>query len=145
MTIYLEYLAVCIGLIALFDVGLIAVSVAIIKYFMYKKMYSNFVRDVSISLRGKTYAVKGFIDTGNRLTDPKSGKPIMVISRDLYCEMLVPNGEYVNVATANGGGKMLTFAPSAFTVNGRAQDVILGVSTKNFRDYTKYDILLQCS
>jgi hypothetical protein len=140
-----EYIAICVGLIALFDVGLIAVSVAVIKYFMYKKMYSNFIRDVRFSFRGKTYTVKGFIDTGNRLTDNRSGRPVMVISRDLYCEMLVPDGEYINVATASGGGKMLTITPTDFYVAGKPQDVLLGVSTKNFRDYTKYDILLQCS
>lgn len=36
--------------------------------------------DVEIAMEGKTVTMKGMVDTGNFLTDPLTGKPVMIIS-----------------------------------------------------------------
>ena len=144
VTIYVEYVAICVGLIALFDVVLISVSVFFIKLCMYRKMYSNFVRDVQIEFKGKTYECKGFIDTGNRLCDPNTETPVVMISRALYLKMCpVLDGHYVNFSTIGSGGRLWVFRPQSFLINNRRQNVLLAVSNRRFRDYVKYDVLLQ--
>lgn len=57
----------------------------------------NYKRTVNIKIGNKTKTIRGYIDTGNQLTDPVTGKPVMVvnidclkdlISRDLYERIL---------------------------------------------------------
>lgn len=41
---------------------------------------SNYMRSVRINLGSKSICLKAFIDTGNELTDPMTGKPVIVVN-----------------------------------------------------------------
>ncbi len=42
----------------------------------------NYKRTVNISIGNKSISFRGYIDTGNELTDPVTGKPVMVVNID---------------------------------------------------------------
>lgn len=106
----------------------------------------NFIRDVTITHRDREYKIRAFLDTGNRLIDPKSLAPVVVISRDLYMKMFpILSGYYIDFATVGKRGKMLVFKPASFSIDNQSFDVRLGVSSKNFRTPIKYDALLNAN
>lgn len=58
---------------------------------------SNYMRTVIINMGNLSVTLKAFIDTGNELTDPMTGKPVIVVSieslknilsEELYCNIL---------------------------------------------------------
>ncbi|HAQ39815.1 MAG TPA: hypothetical protein DCM73_02575 [Clostridiales bacterium] len=56
---------------------------------------NGYMRTVTISIGGKSKPLRAFIDTGNELTDPMTGKPVMVVNiesiRDMLGEVLYGN------------------------------------------------------
>lgn len=48
----------------------------------------NYKRTVSININGKKKTLSGYIDTGNELSDPVTGKPVMVVNIDCIKDML---------------------------------------------------------
>ncbi len=65
---------------------------------------------VTLLYRGRQVAAEGFLDTGNRLKDPVSGRPVHVADRRLL-EDLCPKPEGVAMIpyrTIDGGGSVLT-------------------------------------
>jgi stage II sporulation protein GA (sporulation sigma-E factor processing peptidase) len=48
----------------------------------------NYKRKVNVSICGKSKTFRGYIDTGNELTDPITGKPVMVVNIDCIKEIL---------------------------------------------------------
>ena len=115
-----------------------------IKFLNLKTKATNHIRDVVITYKGKTIKTRGFLDTGNRLTDPTDSSPIVVISLNLYLKMFpIIKGHYIDVATVTSTAKMLVFSPTNFTIDKTPyENVKLGVSMRNFRDSVKYDVLL---
>lgn len=56
---------------------------------------NSYMRTVSISISGGSKTLRAFVDTGNELTDPMTGKPVMVVNiesiRDILGEELYKN------------------------------------------------------
>jgi stage II sporulation protein GA (sporulation sigma-E factor processing peptidase) len=48
----------------------------------------NYKRMVNVSIGDKSKKFKGYIDTGNELTDPMTGKPVMVVNIDCMRDIL---------------------------------------------------------
>lgn len=48
----------------------------------------NYKRTVGINIGGKSKTFRGYIDTGNELTDPVTGKPVMVVNIDCIKDIL---------------------------------------------------------
>jgi stage II sporulation protein GA (sporulation sigma-E factor processing peptidase) len=48
----------------------------------------NYKRTVNISIGNKFKTFRGFIDTGNELTDPVTGKPVMVVNIDCIKDII---------------------------------------------------------
>lgn len=55
---------------------------------------SNFMRTVVINFGEKTKSIRAFIDTGNELSDPMSGKPVIVVNIESIKGLL--NEEFYN-------------------------------------------------
>lgn len=56
--------------------------------------------DVEIGMEGRSVVMKGMVDTGNFLTDPLTGKPVMIISAEAAGQLL-PN-EFIEEAVKTG-------------------------------------------
>ena len=145
--------AVAVGLLmsvkVLVTVVFIFVLTKLIKFITAREAAVKFVRDVVITHGQKTFRVKGFVDTGNRLVDPDGEVPVVVISRDLYLKMFpVHNFHFVSFATVAGRAqsKMMVFTPEKFEVIGKGEEnVRIGVSMRRFGGAIKYDALLSAN
>ena len=138
----------------------------LIKYLTKKHTVSNMLRDIVITYNDEDYKVKSYIDTGNRLVDPVSGAPVVIITMSLFLKIFpdisadrivmnrlekenITDGRYIGFATVGKSSKMFVFSPSKIEVLGDTktvhENVRLGVSMKGFRDVVKYDALLNSS
>ena len=53
-----------------------------------KRMENRVITSVGITLCGKTWALKGFIDSGNCLKEPLTGRPVCIVRQTLMDELL---------------------------------------------------------
>ena len=137
----------------------------LVKYLNVRHSMSNHLQDVVIHHKGERFKILSYMDTGNRLTDPASGSPVVIISLSLFFKMFpevdagqlvlgkldknsgIENGRYIPFTTVGQEGKMFTFSPQKLEIEkGKTyEDVRLGVSMKGFRDVVKYDALLNAN
>jgi hypothetical protein len=122
----------------------------LIRFLNVRDAAGNFLRDLIITVKGKRFRVKGYLDTGNRLVDPESNTPVVIISMSLYLKMFpISVGHYVDFSTVDRTAKMFVFRPSEFQVRSKRaftpHNVSLGVSMTAFRDVNKYDALLHAN
>ncbi|MCL2755899.1 MAG: sigma-E processing peptidase SpoIIGA [Firmicutes bacterium] len=156
--------SVSIGLVIGVVVAFALLMRLFIKFLNVRHSISNHLRDVVIHHRGEQFKILSYMDTGNRLTDPESGAPVVVISLSLFLKMFpdispdrillnklekegIEEGKYINFSTVAGKSKMFTFKPSKLEIiKGKTCDKVrLGVSMKGFKDVVKYDALLNAS
>ena len=123
--------------------GVVKVAKAIYK----KKTFYPFVRDCVIYIGKKSFHFTGFLDSGNRLFDKKSGKPIVIISKNAFYktglyEYLTSSYGYVNFSTVGGGGKMRLYELEKMQISNEyyCREVILAVSEINYTE--DYDVIL---
>lgn len=144
--------------------GVVAVFALImrllIKYLNVRHSISNHLRDVVIYHRGEKFKIAAYLDTGNQLSDPESGHPVVVISLSLFQRMFpevtpdrivlekldrenIVDGRYIALETISGKSKMFTFQPTQFEIESKQHDnVRLGVSMRGLGKTIKYDALL---
>lgn len=104
--------------------------------FLFARLCQKKARDtratLALTLLGKRTEVRALVDTGNLLTDPASGRPVVILRRDVARAWLPgafsPQGEdslhmatlppalarrarLIPTATVTGGGLMLAFLP----------------------------------
>ena len=144
------------------------ISIAI-KFLNLRHSVNNHLRDVVIHYKDDKYKVLSYLDTGNRLVDPKSSAPVVIITLSLFLKMFpdicathvvmnklekhaIDDGHYINFSTVDQKtGKMFVFAPKKIEVVETRQktkqidNVRLGVSMRGFKDVVKYDALLNAS
>lgn len=152
-------------------VGLVAAKILslCIKYLNLRHSVNNYLRDIVIQNRGNKFHVTSYLDTGNRLVDPVSRAPVVIISLSLFLKMFpeitvtsiflnklaqagITDGRYIEFSTIESkDSKMFTFAPQKFEIVENKQkikacdNVRLGVSMRGFKDAIKYDALLNAN
>ncbi len=77
------------------------------------------------SVRGKQYNLKAFLDTGNSLCDPFSGKPVIIACREIFSadfDFDNPSAEegfrFVLCNTVSGKSLLPALSPDSITVDG---------------------------
>lgn len=130
----------------------------------------NYKRTVNIKINNKTKIIRGYIDTGNELTDPVTGKPVMVVNidciknilgdelcdriMDFYdnkCyESLIDENNSINLRVikyntiSNNGENMVCIVPDEIEIinnNSILVDAIIGIHPKRI-SMDDYDALL---
>ncbi len=139
----------------------------VIAFFVYKiliklitkilkiKSVNPFIRKCIIVINSKRFSVVGFIDSGNRLFDIKTGLPIIVGSKKLFnkIESLQKNiKEYSNIQIKTVGGysqikvynidKLMIYNGQSVNIY---NNVLLGRANSDFYDEVDYDLLLNSS
>lgn len=77
---------------------------------------------VEITVGGKTVPFTGFADSGNFLTEPLSGLPVILIPEKAFPELPDSRFRIVPVKTVNGEGVLRGFLPDRCLVAGRETD-----------------------
>jgi len=148
---------------------IVAVYVYIIigtgKYLTRKREMFPFIKDVKLIINNKELKLKGFMDSGNRLYDKKTGLPVIILSmkslgkyysKEELENLILENGknsEFKNVHlisynTVSGESKkMVVFDADKIVIKSGTQEYItnrfvVGVSYKVFNDAINYDLLL---
>jgi len=114
---------------------------------------SNYMRSITIGADNKSKILRAYIDTGNELTDPMTGKPVIVVSidsiknilgEDLYDEVLCfyrnKESNYENLLNMNNneiklrivkyntissmGEKMVCFVPDSIKITDGDKNII---------------------
>ncbi|MBO7326595.1 MAG: sigma-E processing peptidase SpoIIGA [Clostridia bacterium] len=91
--------------------GILMMSIAVLELVVWfvvngkSQNYKSFF-DVDITFKSKKFRLKGFYDTGNTLTDPLTGRPIVLLSNRVV-EQFAINGQisydgFVDIKTVNG-------------------------------------------
>lgn len=131
----------------------------------------NYKRTVNISIDNKYKTFRGYIDTGNELTDPATGKPVIVVNidcirdiidEDLYnrilgfyhnrsYESLINKNNHINLriikynTISNSGESMVCIVPDEIEIinynNSIFIDAIIGIHPKRISK-DDYDALL---
>jgi len=139
-----------------------------IKFLNLRHSVNNYLRDIVIHYKDEKFCVTSYLDTGNRLVDPETRTPVVIISLSLFLKMFpevsidrvflnklgtvgIDDGRYINFSTVDKqSSKMFTFTPQKFEVvesktKVKTFDVRLGVSMRGFKDAVKYDALLNAN
>ncbi len=114
-----------------------------------------FVRSCVIVVSGKKFKVNGYVDSGNRLFDKKSGLPIIVVSKSLFKKLnfgeikLAPKGD-IKVNTVNGESVMKVYAVDKLLIyndelTNIINNVMIVISEFDFGSGEEYDVLLNPS
>jgi len=139
----------------------------LIKYLNVRHSVNNLLRDVVIHYGDEKFKITSYLDTGNRLVDPVSKAPVVIITVSLFLKMFpdvsvdriylnrlckegIEDGRYINFSTVGDNGNMFVFAPQKIEIVDKNQkktheNVRLGVTMKGFKDAIKYDALLHAT
>lgn len=147
-----------------FPIGVV-VLVGYAVCFIVKRLHASFYRrkneesnvcSVKVGLYGKTFSLKGFTDTGNRLMDSNSGLPVVVVKASAIIQAFSPStfaeliekgrSNCISYTTVTGGiNKIMLIYPDFFKIGIKEKDVdvAMGVSFSGF--YGDYDVILHPS
>ncbi|MBQ7579313.1 MAG: sigma-E processing peptidase SpoIIGA [Clostridia bacterium] len=154
-----------LGLMLLIISAYIWLISIIARHFYRRRDCVNFMAKVTLELNGHTAVFNGFIDSGNRLFDNKTGLPVIIVSKSALKNVLTkevlqkieenqtnPNKElktahFIQYSTLSGKTKpMLVFAPHKLEYEFKGKkfisNVMVGVADYNFCDSISYDALL---
>ena len=157
--------SVPVGLFILTAVVFLWLLSKLIKFLNVRYSINNCLRDVIITYKDNKFRITSYLDTGNRLVDPISKAPVVIITMSLFLKMFpdvsvdrivlnklnkenIDDGHYITFSTLDkSNGKMFIFAPSKLEIveskNIRTvENVRLGVSMRGFKDAIQYDALL---
>ena len=127
-----------------------------------------FIKNVKLVVNGRLLEFKGFLDTGNRLCDSKTGLPVIILSvksmgkyfsKDELENLILNQGKnsdfknvhLVSYGTVSGDSKkMIVFDAEKIIINSSNKEYItnrfvVGLSYRVFNDAINYDILLNGS
>lgn len=141
----------------------ILVAVVIAFYILVQCLLSRhrsqkYLNATVIHYAGHIFKLRGFMDSGNALTDPETHAPVCIIALPIFLQMfpqvtadqillkelpqVVPNGHYLTCRTIHGKDDIFVFPPDKIQINGTTvKDCLLGVAAKDLGN-TQYEALL---
>jgi len=160
--------ALPLGLMLAIIASYVWLTKVIVVHFYRRRDCLNFMAKVKVELNGKRAEFYGFIDSGNRVFDNKTGLPVMIVSKMALKNILpqnlldkieenktnpnrvLKNAHFIEYSTLSGNARpMLVFAPTSLEWEYKGKTikskVMVGVADYTFCDSVKYDALLHPS
>ncbi len=119
------------------------------------KSINAFIRKCILVVKGKRLTVLGFIDSGNRLFDTKTGLPIIVGSKNLFLKIenlniSLKEAGNIQIKTVGGNGKIKIYFIDKLLIYNEQKvniynNVLIGRADSDFYDDVKYELLLNTS
>ena len=125
----------------------------ILKFIYRKKDIYPFVKDCELSVNGFKITLKGFMDSGNRLSYYRSGAPIVLCSPELSVRLKTSGAltgartDYITFNTVAGRNSMAVYKIDYLLIyNDKKPNIInnvmIGLSPNGFKDGGEYDLIL---
>jgi len=100
---------------------------------------------ITITIKDKEFTLMGFCDSGNLLTEPFSGKRVILVGGNSEIGRLIKNVEitkrkYIPYKDINGEGMLYGIKPNTVIINSSPKDAIVAVSNND--DFNGYDALV---
>ena len=125
------------------------------KYLKERKKIGPFLRDIIFEVGGKRFEICGYMDSGNRLEDPLTGLPVVVVSKKVLVKKIpeiregAMSGEWqkkykfhsFDAKSAVGNAKMFAFCPDWIHIGNEKKRAVVGISEQTFTDIVKIDAL----
>lgn len=90
--------------------------------------FGKVLRQVTLYAEGTAISFPALIDTGNRLTEPLTGLPVMIVSRGAVGDTAFPRGNPVAFSSMGGRGMLDAFEPDSMTIDGApCSDILVAV------------------
>ena len=118
--------------------------------FKQERIYQNNICKVKILIQNKTIAAKGYYDSGNCLTEPYGGSPVVIISEallaeyDISCEHTIMIPYY---SLGNKGGMIGAIVADCLCIENSITyyKVYLAIDNDVFVKQKSYDLILHSS
>lgn len=153
-----------LGLMLIICAVLVKIVTSLTTLIYQKRDCNKFLAKTTLTILGNAISFDGFIDSGNRLYDDKTGLPVIIVAtsafqgqnNNLLKEILknpkkmARNAHFISVGTLNGETKpMLVFEPDKaefYYQNKTIQSkIMVGLTYRGFKDVINYDALLHPS
>ena len=160
-------IAVPVGVILLIVAFYVAVIIAMARFLSERRDMAPFIREVELRLGKRVLKFNAFIDSGNKLTDRKSGLPVIILSVNLLSKYfskqeledlllfsckntssIFKDVHTISYSTISGEDKkMIVFEADSICIKDKEQEYItnkfmVGVTYKTFSGAIGYDMLL---
>jgi len=130
------------GSVIYFDIDLLTLVLLTIGCYVFLKLFErlfrtrapvNIVFFCKVSYKGRECELKAFLDTGNSLKDYFTGKPVIIVNREIFCREFPGNFElnsdiynekirYIFCDTLSGKGLLPAFSPENVHIKGADYD-----------------------
>lgn len=108
-----------------------------------RSVFTRSLRQVQISYQGETITFTALVDTGNRLTEPMSGLPVLVVEQGALGNINIPDERSIPFRAMGGEGFLPTFEPDNLYVNNKdALRMRIAVYPKRLSSDGQYAALL---
>lgn len=160
-------IAVPVGVILLIVAFYVAVIIAMARFLSERRDMAPFIREVELRLGKRVLKFNAFIDSGNKLTDRKSGLPVIILSVNLLSKYfskqeledlllfsckntssIFKGVHTISYSTISGEDKkMIVFEADSICIKDKEQEYItnkfmVGITYKTFSGAIGYDMLL---
>ncbi len=160
-------IAVPVGVILLIVAFYVSVIIAMARFLSERRDMAPFIREVELRLGKRVLKFNAFIDSGNKLTDRKSGLPVIILSVNLLSKYfskqeledlllfsckntssIFKGVHTISYSTISGEDKkMIVFEADSICIKDKEQEYItnkfmVGVTYKTFSGAIGYDMLL---
>lgn len=149
------------GSVVYFDIDLLTLVVLTVLCYGFLKLFDLFFRSrasvntvflCDVLYCGKSYRLKAFLDTGNRLSDPFTGKPVIIARHSVFESALSGTAgqklkvRFIPCVTVSGEGLLPVFNPERVKIKGAeyefTTDAIMIALTKEKLLGGEYDAIL---
>lgn len=146
-----------IGMIAACFIIFVIITLKLLKKLYQKRKVEQFCYDVFLTINQKQLKLKGFLDTGNTLTD-KNQKPIIIVNQKYltkwFCgknmmsflfdvkSLNLKNCQKVSIKSVSGERKVLVFDAERCVFQGKEKNVVVGFLKEDLFFKNGFDVIL---